>query len=474
MPRALLALAAALALLHLALPLAALPRLASRNYNEGWNAYHAEAVGSEGPLYPEPAELFPNNYPPLSFPVVAFAGQVLGDPLRAGRVVSLVALLVLLFEIGWLARRSTGSLGLGAFAGLLFAASLGAAFDDYVAMNDPQLLAHALMLGGLALVTGGLSPGRLVLAVLLMALGGLVKHNLIALPLAVTLWLFGRDRRAFGIWLAASALVVAGALAALFGLFGASVFTNVLGPRTTSLALAAQASADYLRSLAAPLAVGVLAAREAWREPEERWLALYAALALATGFLFTAGEGVSYNAYFDLLIALSLLGPFLISRVAALVPAGVRVIPLGALALALLVGPLIEAPDALLGLPARLDGSARLEAATREDAAYLAAREGPAVCETLALCFWAGKPRSVDLFNSQQLFRSGRADENALVERVARGEFAVVQLIGISRDRDDGRVSGQLTRALQLHYVTDRVSPNGVFLRPRRGPARTR
>jgi hypothetical protein len=26
-------------------------------------------------------------------------------------------------------------------------------------------------------------------------------------------------------------------------------------------------------------------------------------------------------------------------------------------------------------------------------------------------------------------------------------------------------------RALQTHYVLDRVSANGVFLRPRRGPA---
>jgi hypothetical protein len=468
-PRALLALAAALALLHLALPLAALPQLVARNYNEGWNAYHADAVGSERPLYPEPAALFPNNYPPLSFPVVAFTGRVIGDPLRAGRMLSLLAFLVVSAEIAWLALRYTGSLGLGAFAGLLFAAYMGAAFDDYVAMNDPQLLAHALMLGGLGIVSGGRSPGRLFAAALLMTLGGLAKHNLIALPLAVTAWLFGRDRRAFGSWLAAAALVAAAALAALFCLFGSSVFASVLGPRTISLEIAAWVSAGWLASLAAPLAIGLLGAREAWCDADGRLLALYAALSLVLGFAASAGEGVSYNAYFDLLIALSLLGPFLISRVAVLVPTGVRVIPLGALALALLLGPLIEAPDALLRLPARLDENARLEAATREDVAYLAAREGPAVCETLALCFWAGKPAGVDLFNSQQLFRSGRADEDALFERVAEGAFGTVQLVGLPANRDDERVSGQLARALQLHYVTDRVSANGVFLRPRHG-----
>jgi hypothetical protein len=461
----------ALALVHLALPVVSLPWLAARGYNEGWNAYHAEAVLSERPLYPEPDELFPNNYPPLSFALVALTGRVIPDALRAGRLLSLLAFLALVVEIGWLARRFTGSAGLGVFAGLGFAALMGAAFDEYVGMNDPQLVAHALMLAGLVLVAGGRGALRLSCAALLMVLGGLVKHNLIALPLAVTLWLLGRDRRAFASWLAASAVVVAGALGALWWIHGASVFESLLGPRTTSLEIAAKVSADWLRSLAAALAVGLLAAHEAWRDPDGRLLALYAGLAFAIGFAFTAGEGVSYNAYFDGVIALALLAPFLLSRVSALVPAGARVIPTAALALALLVDPLVQAPDALIGLPRRLEEGAQFEAATRRDVAYLAAREGPALCEMLALCFWAGKPPGVDLFNSQQYFRAGRVDEEALLRRIANGEFAVVQLFFLSQDRDDERVSGQLARALQTHYVVDRIGANGVFLRPRRGPA---
>jgi hypothetical protein len=429
-------------------------------------------VGSERPLYPEPAALFPNNYPPLSFPVVAAAGWLVGDPLRGGRAVSLLALLVLSIEIGWLVRRFTGSTALAVFAGLLFPASLAVTAEDYVATNDPQLLGHALVVGGLVVLGEGRSPARIALAALAMVLGGLVKHNLIALPLAVTLWLLGRERRAFASWLAASALLVATALGTLWLVFGASFFASVLAPRGSSLELAALASADALQSLAALLAVAVLAAREAWRDADARLLALYAACALVLGFAATAGEGVARNAYFDLLIALCLLGPFLVARVNALLPAGARVIPTSALALALLLGPLITAPDALLGLPGRLEAQRRLEAFTREDIAYLAARPGPAACETLAVCFWAEKPPGVDLFNSQQLFRSGRADPERFLERVARGELGVVvQLTGLDPNRDDDRVSGQLSHALQLHYVIDRVSGNGVFLRPRHAPA---
>jgi hypothetical protein len=462
---------AALALIHLALPIATVSSFVPHSYNEGWNAYHAEAVLSERPLYPEPSELFPNNYPPLSFAIVAMAGRVLGDPLRAGRLLSLVALLAIGAQIGWIATRSAGSVAVGTFAGLLFAALMGAAFGEYVGMNDPQLLAHALMLGGLMLLGEGRSRPRLFGASLLMVLAGLVKHNTMALPLALTVWLFGRDPLAFRRWVLASATLAAGAVAVLWWIFGPNLFLSVLAPRTSAIEIAARVSADWLRSLAAPIAVGLLAARECWRDRDQRLIALYAAFSLVIGFVFTSGVGVSYNAYFDLLIALSLLGPLLLAHLAVLVPAAARVIPTGALALALLVDPLIQAPDALLGLRTRLEENSRLEKVTREDVAYLTSREGPALCEGLELCFWAGKPASVDLFNSQQLFWNSVVEEGALLERVAKREFAVVQLSSAFVDRDDERVSGQLARALRTHYVVDRISANGVFLRPRGGPA---
>ena len=143
-----------------------------------------------------------------------------------------------------------------------------------------------------------------------------------------------------------------------------------------------------------------------------------------------------------------------------------------ALALALLLDPLLRAPHAVLGLGPALDGVAKLEADTMADVDYLAAHKGPALCETLSLCFWAGKPAAVDLFNSRQAFWAGRADEQQLVEKIARHEFTVVQLILINKNRNDVRVSNELVSALVRDYVVDRASRNGVFLRPRRGAPR--
>ena len=86
-----------------ALALAVLPLLA-RNIlaipahvpldpNEGWNAAHALAAMAGRALYPPPASLMVNNYPPLSFYIVGALARLTGDAVVAGRIVSLLSFL---------------------------------------------------------------------------------------------------------------------------------------------------------------------------------------------------------------------------------------------------------------------------------------------------------------------------------------------------------------------------------------------
>src|SRR5277367_3164070 len=49
------------------------------NYNEGCNAYFVSAVLAGGPLYFPPDALTTNNYPPLSFYLLAPLASLLGD-----------------------------------------------------------------------------------------------------------------------------------------------------------------------------------------------------------------------------------------------------------------------------------------------------------------------------------------------------------------------------------------------------------
>src|SRR5512132_1468179 len=61
--------------------------------NEGWNAYHADAAMRGAGLYPPPDGLVANNYPPLSYFLIGWLGQLFGDPLYVGRALSLLATL---------------------------------------------------------------------------------------------------------------------------------------------------------------------------------------------------------------------------------------------------------------------------------------------------------------------------------------------------------------------------------------------
>ena len=64
--------------------------------NEGWNAYHADAaMRGAAQLYPPTDGLIANNYPPLSYYVLGWLGQLFGDPLYVGRAVSILSTLAI-------------------------------------------------------------------------------------------------------------------------------------------------------------------------------------------------------------------------------------------------------------------------------------------------------------------------------------------------------------------------------------------
>jgi hypothetical protein len=58
----------------------------------------------------------------------------------------------------------------------------------------------------------------------------------------------------------------------------------------------------------------------------------------------------------------------------------------------------------------------------------LAERPGAAICESLLLCWSAGKSLVLDPFNSYQQFRTGSLDETGLLAAIARRGFAAIQV----------------------------------------------
>ena len=448
------------------LPLAWLLAQASRGYSEGWNALVALRALSDLPLYPQDQTLHTNNYPPLSFYLVGGLGALIGDHMVAGRLISLAALAAVALEIALAVRLLGGTWWVSAFAGLLFVAGAMGLDHRPVGGNEPHMLAHAVMLAGLVVLLKGQGSGRHVAgAAVLMVGGGLIKHNLLGLPLAVTFWLLLNDPRALRVWLLAAGASVAAALAALWLAYGPAVLDNILGARSYSLSRMRRITRQGLQNLQILLAGSLFLVALQPRAPGPQLAGLYVGCALLVASLLVGGAGTGVNLFFEPLIASCIAAGLLLQQAGRWVgadlvrPGSVR----AALAAVLIFGVGIHLPGDSIRILLGASPVRKAEAETRADLAFLAGIEGRVMCETLALCYWTGKGLEVDSFNARQGFLARGHDEQVLLDLLASGGLAAVQLTSADPDRDDERISAAFMDSLLRHYRLARVSDNGLF-----------
>jgi hypothetical protein len=194
----------------------------------------------------------------------------------------------------------------------------------------------------------------------------------------------------------------------------------------------------------------------AWRRPRDEavsLVALYAGVALLLGGIFSFGDGVDANIFFDAAIALGLSVGLVLLHLQA------RWTGVAALTMA--------APLALCLL--RTYSQANFpytEVFAREvprDIAFLRLHPGPAICENLTLCYWAGKDDPVDVFNLSEAFKTHARSDADLVRLIDSGHFGSVVV-----DRmDDFAFGPDVKAALLAHYRVSRDDDNGIFLEPR-------
>ncbi|MBB3172238.1 hypothetical protein FHR90_000044 [Endobacter medicaginis] len=419
-------------------PVATIPMQIPLDYNEGWNAgFAARAVmPGTGPLYPGPDTLVFNNYPPLGFLIVGAAGRwLVGDMIVAGRIIALLGLLASGALVALCLRRLGLAWRPAIAGGLAMLLLIATWFRVYVAMDDPQWLAHAVMLAGLAVLVdrperlrgGPLPVVRIAAAALLMVMAGFIKHNLVALPLATTIWLLWLRPRACAVWLAAAAVALAAGAMMVWLAWGADAFADILGHhRVFTPARALFGLQKLLPLIPAGLVIGLMLRRS----PHRIALGLvvpFLAVALVTGVLQRIGDGVYYNAQFPTVIALSLaLGIALDAAIAR--PPRLRGTTIGAPALLVFAAlPLIgAAPQHLrLSVQALTQREARA-AAWAPMIGALAAADGPVGCQMLSLCAWAGRPFGVDMFNLTQKVLTGGPD-SGFAAMLAAHRFALIE-----------------------------------------------
>lgn len=430
------------------------------NYNEGWNAFHTLRLRTGGPLYPPLSASTFINYPPLSFYIVAALHPLIGDDIFAGRLVALIAELAVALNVALATRALNSSWVLSGIAALSFIAFVALYYPDYVAMDDPQWLGHALQSTGLVILLrrSRLDWTTLSLVALLFVAGGLVKQNLIILPLAVTIWLAIDDRRALLRWLSAGALLAALSLGLSIAAYGQNFIAQVLRSErsiwSTALAFVARNLTLRLAPYVVLAAAGTLLQRG---DPRARLLGIYLAASLIIGTAMLAIDGVAYNALFDLTIAMmlgtALLFQWLASRLARM-PA----IPgIAALVFSL---PILLLGRGAFTAQADLELDLARQPVWQQAIDRLAAVPGPVACEMLALCYWADRPSELDFFNFGQCAALHPASVDAFAARVARGEIGLIEEDG---SHGSARLPAALNASIAARYAPIQTAPASLL-----------
>jgi hypothetical protein len=386
--------------------------------NEGWNAYNVDAAMGARALYPPPEGLIANNYPPLSFYVIGGLGHAFGDALYVGRVLSLLATLALGAITAAIVQGLNGSRCAAAIGGLWFIATMARFFNYAVGMNEPHLLAQAIMAAGLAWFLARCAAGRAVEpAVLVMVLAGFFKHNIVAIPVAAFVWLALHD------WHRALRAAVVGAGAAALGLVVcafayADFIADMLLPRTYHLDRALYAIGRLEFVFPALVIWGIWA----WIERKAaaaRFTALFIAVALLCYLVQKAGAGVHKNVQFELVLAAAVGVGIACDRL----PIGaltmrwssqrIRLTVLAVLALRLIAFTHLEFAYVLFS-PDYRALAAELASVTRAEVAKVAAMPSAVACSNLVVCRMAGKPFVFDHFKVEMLRHTGKLSEAAL------------------------------------------------------------
>jgi hypothetical protein len=444
-------------------PLWRLPHRVYIDYNEGWMAYFSDAAIQHHPLYQPLDATILNNYPPLSFYLTGLFGKLIGDTIRAGRILSFAGLFLSAILIAFLIYRFTSKRYLSCIGSLYFLGYMCIYHSDYIGMNDPQWIALGVMLLGFTLfVYKGEQPKFLLISLSIMFVAGLIKNNLVSLPLAASLWLFLNNRKIFFQWIIVGSLLLLVTFVAFISIYGKECLADILlSSRVFSIGSLARVGVWLT-----PLLLYIVVAMYLFmidKRPEIQLLFIAAIISLLWGTVAFGGGGIYYNVLFEFIIITFIASFVAVDKLIAVVNLRFSSSEIAKLFI-LFLPILIRIPYEIYLTKESIRNVPRMEQIIFEDIAFLSSFPDPVMCENLALSYWAGKKYVFDFYSTGQKLKSGRMKKECIAQMLQRKEFSIIQINNEKGNTD--LFPENINRYIAQDYTRIRVSEaSGVFLR---------
>jgi hypothetical protein len=425
----------ALGLLFLALvwyPASKLSAHYSFTSNEGFNTYLEAAAAGGNQIYGSPPVYVYANYPPVSFHLIGWLAAFTHDVNLTGRWLSFFAYLAIGGLIALIVERLSRSWRLAVYSCLCWLIWI-AAFDvARVGLNDPHLLGIAFSLAGLYCYVRDPESSRwLCISAVVFGVSLFTKQSLISFPAAVAIQLALTSRKRLAIWLGAAAGACTILLLLTLAVDGRYFFNHLMLPRVYYPADIWSSLGSYLSFIQVAFVAALIWAFRVTSVASTGWLLWGFPIAHVVGAFYCGGAGAGVNHLFDAMIFTAIMVGLALPDL-PLVMQGAR-FRSAALAFLLIVPFFLSSLIVLARrLPAdfghKPDETARTEAEFAGVSDFLRAQPGPALCETLLLCYAAGKPEAYDPFAVDQLIRTGKIPQEQVVQLIASRQFAAIQI----------------------------------------------
>lgn len=370
----------------------------------------------------------------MSFYIVGSIGRLFGDRLLAGRYISFLSLLLISFGVGYAVKQIGGEVYDAVFAGI-FCVGLFAAFSqNYVGINDPQMLGHVFVTAGLLIyLKNPAATGNIFIIASLISPGLFIKHNLVAVPIAVSIDLFLRCRRDFFKWVSYLIFIIGCLTLITCMTAGADFLSQLNSSRYYSIKEMYSDTRIFIESTLIPLIATLPWAFYAFKKERLRIFPVYLASSIIIGIYFSGGAGTSNNIFFDAYISISIAVGMLLwylrKKLRHMSKFYKLIFPAMPIILSLSI--LATVPEVTVKT-FREETYSKLKLQEQiylEDAAFLATQPGPVLCtDQILLCYLAGKPYEFDVFYVGQAVIAGKINGSKVLNLIESGYFSAVQL----------------------------------------------